>query len=184
MPWAMWDASDGEQMVSTISEDINSGMPRMRTVTDLSMNSGMVKGAPAIWLGKHNDVVSHVNPFTDGGKAGYWSDGPNEVRVSTGTHDFKDHSDPGITFWNAIQLYAYRTQFAGNNYTDAGTDGIDIQIRFHSNNFSLFQSELDAKVGTFTTAGITWNINLKTDYNGNGTTMIFRLPDLYFLTSY
>ena len=177
MPWAMWDAAAGEQMVSTISEGVASGLPQMRTVTDLSMGSGMVKGAPAIWLGKHNNVVSPVNPFVTGGAAGYWSDGPSEVRVSTGTRDFKDHSDPGITFWNALQLYAYRTRFLGDDYTDAGTDGIDIQLRFHSNNFSLFQSELDRQVGTFTSAGITWNIGLKPDYNGRGTWMMLCWPD-------
>ncbi|NBB74789.1 MAG: hypothetical protein GVY35_14075, partial [Bacteroidetes bacterium] len=131
-PWGMYDAAAGEQMVSTISEGDVSGLPQMRTVTDLSLGSGQVKGAPAIWLGKHNNVVSNVNPFVTGGEDGYWSDGPSEVRVSTGTQDFKDHSDPSITFWNAIQLYAYRTQFLGDDYTAAGTDGIDIQLRFHS----------------------------------------------------
>ncbi|NBB70341.1 MAG: hypothetical protein GVY33_08460 [Alphaproteobacteria bacterium] len=177
MPWAMWDAAAGEQMVSTISEGVASGLPQMRTLTDLSKGSGMVKGAPAIWLGKHNNVVSPVNPFVTGGNPGYWSDGSSEVRVSTGTRDFKDHSDPGITFWHAIQLYAYRTQFLGDNYTDAGTDGIDIQLRFRSNNFSIFQSELNQQIGTFTSAGITWNIGLKPDYNGRGTWMMLCWPD-------
>jgi len=177
MPWAMWDAAPGEQMVSTVSEGDISGWPQMRTVADLSMGSGMVKGAPAIWLGKHNNVVSHINPFVTGGEDGYWSDGPSEVRVSTGTRDFKDHSDPGITFWNAIQLYAYRTQFLGDNYTGAGTDGIDIQLRFHANNFTLFQSELDAQIGQFTSAGITWNIGLNPNYNGQGTWAMLCWPD-------